>query len=84
MVVTIISSISAVAHYHTLENFNFNLKLENCIEDGMDSSYCTEINAIDYNNINDFFTTHLKIAILLPTFFFGGTWLFKYLFPKKN
>ena len=26
----------------------------------------------------------LKIGILLPILFFGGTWLFKYLFPEKK
>ena len=26
----------------------------------------------------------LKIGILLPITFFGGTWLYRYLFPKNN
>ena len=61
-------------------------------------SYCSEDyqpKSRDYNdcmttasfleeNLNKNLEKTLPVALLLPTIFFGGTWLYKYLFPKMD
>lgn len=57
--------------------------------EGWDYWDCMETGIIQINKTNDLFGKSVGVAIFLPLVFFGGTWLFKYLFPetilpKKN
>lgn len=57
---------------------------EICTNSKIQDPYCLSFGLQEINKIQYRMTSGLIIGILLPVIFFGGTILYKYLFPKIN
>lgn len=45
---------------------------------------CMEVGLGEVSKIYNYIEKAFTIGILLPSIFFGGTWLYRYLFPQNN
>lgn len=90
IIVTVISGLIAVPNYINLEITNETLKgwQETCDTDfnmGYESWLtCVKAQNSQLDAMQNAMERTALLTIVLPTLFFGGTWLFNYLFPKKH
>ncbi len=80
IIITTISLLLAIGSFSRLTNLDCSKQYPPIGNDYIHFDACLD----EQTGYRDALFNNIKIAILLPILFFGGTWLYKYLFPPIN
>ena len=84
IIVSTISLILAVVSYMDVENNRTLHKWERVCQKESEDSDCMLIGLSEVNDIREAMYKEFMIGIFLPTLFFGGGGLYRWLFPKEK
>ncbi len=93
IVITLLALFFAAVNYNQINSNEYKRESDKCYQEhpnhmsdqieGALWSSCLSVASEVLKLQNDNLTRYSLIVIILPLIFFGGTWLYKYLFPKK-